>query len=136
MLEVSSYPYCAKGKQCTGGVRFGGYAHRDLVSKIPGGCYKSGTNPTDITDETGCKVELQVGESNPILGPRRSRIATDAAPLEDDASGFCSLLASQGYCNDNFGNETALIFGGYRGAAGPESYFDGLVECYTSSLMA
>ena len=134
MLEVSSYPYCAKGKSCTSGVRFGGFAERDLVSK--GGCYTSDTKPEMRTDESGCKVELQVGESNPILGPRRSRIATDAAPPEDDASGFCSLEAKQGYCNDNFGNETALIFGGYRGAAGPESYFDGLVECYTSSLMA
>ena len=128
MLEVSSYPYCAKGKTCTSGVRFGGFAERDLVSK--GGCYTSDTKPEMRTDESGCKVELQVGESNPILGPRTpTPRATGAGPREDDASGLCGLLAPQAYCNDNFGNETALIFGGYRGAAGPESYFDGLVEC-------
>ena len=135
MLEVASYPYCAKGKTCTSGVRFGGYAARALVST--GGCYSSGTNTDQRTDESGCKVELQVGESNPILGPRRPTSKTaGAVPRENDASGFCSLLPNQGYCNDNFGNETALIFGGYRGAAGPESYFDGLVECWTSSLIA
>ena len=127
MLEVASYPYCAKGKTCTSGVRFGGYAARVLVSS--GGCYTPDAKPDQRTDESGCKVELQVGESNPILGPRRPTPPKTPAAQQNDASGFCSLLANQGYCNDNFGNETALIFGGYRGAAGPESYFDGLVAC-------
>ena len=44
-------------------------------------------------------------------------------------SGRCFLLGEEGLCMDNFGNETALLFGAYRGAAGlQDSYFDGFVS--------
>lgn len=87
------------------------------------GCYEPGTAQSDMTTENGCKVELTIGESNPVQGPRQPSSSTPVSA--DDSSGQCALLSSQGLCNDNLGNQTALLFGAYRGAAGAESYFDG-----------
>lgn len=83
-----------------------------------------------MTEDNGCKVELTIGESNPVPGPRRPMANglgfPGLLPPADGTSGRCFLLTEQGLCMDNFGNETALLFGAYRGAAGlQDSYLDG-----------
>ena len=83
-----------------------------------------------MTEDNGCKVELTIGESNPVPGPRRPMANglefPGLLPPADGTSGRCFLLTDQGLCMDNFGNETALLFGAYRGAAGlQDSYLDG-----------
>ena len=126
MLEVAKFPFCGAGSTCTNGARYGGYADRSIVQT--GGCYKAGTSVDDMTTDNGCKVELTIGESNPVPGPRRATADGDLVPA-DDTSGRCYLPSNQGSCRDNFGNETALLFGAYRGAAGRgDSYFDGSVS--------
>lgn len=124
MLEVANFPFCAAGGTCTTGKRYGGFANmKDVADQ---GCYVDEPPVTVKAVDNGCKVELTIGESNPVHGPRRPSQIGSEIPA-DDASGRCKLLEAQGMCNDNFGNETALLFGAYRGAAGPESYFDGSV---------
>jgi hypothetical protein len=126
MLELVNFPYCGAGAACTNGARYGGYASPDIVSTS--GCYAGGTATEKMTEDNGCKVELTIGESNPVPGPRRPMANPGTLPPADDTSGRCFLLAAEGLCMDNFGNETALLFGAYRGAAGlPDSYFDGFV---------
>ena len=133
MLEVAKFPFCAAGAKCTNGARYGGFASKTIVdecNQLPDfgmcGCYKRGPQgpaESEMTTENGCKVELTIGESNPVQGPRQPSSSTPVSA--DDSSGQCAHLESQGLCNDNLGNQTALLFGAYRGAAGAESYFDG-----------
>jgi len=127
MLEVASFPFCAAGAVCTNGLRYGGFASEEIVTTR--GCYKADFSVTDASSDDGCKVELTIGESNPLPGPRRAtNRATAAVVPGNDVSGRCALLLAQGLCNDDFGNETALLFGAYRGAAHAESYFSGLLD--------
>jgi hypothetical protein len=129
MLEVAKFPFCAAGAACANGARYGGFASKTIVdSCLPTemdlcGCY-DGTPESKMKDWNGCKVELTIGESNPVPGPRRPHPVPYATPFKtDETNGKCAIR--EGMCEDNLGNETALLFGAYRGAGGPESYFDG-----------
>jgi len=126
MLEVAKFPFCGAGGKCTNGARYGGFASPAIVATS--GCYVPDTAVEDTTEDNGCKVALTIGESNPVPGPRRP--STSGTVPADDSSGRCYLNEAQGFCNDNFGNETALLLGAYRGADSTqaESYFDGLLD--------
>ena len=128
MLEVATYPFCAAGAVCTNGARFGGFSRAEFVSKL--GCYATDdVAARDTSGNDGCKVELTLGESNPLLGPRRPTAHPTPSDLTaDDASGRCKRNAVEKMCEDNFGNETALLFGAYRGAVFAESYFNGTLD--------
>jgi hypothetical protein len=142
MLEVAKYPFCAAGAECKNGERFGGFSRRQFVSPSSlsdsfSGCYfteDEGGKVTqgDPTAEDGCKVELEIGESNPLQGPRRPRKSTKEGNKlivdtvqAHDTSGRCSLDVDHAFCQDDFGSNTSLLFGAYRGAARDPSYFDG-----------
>lgn len=102
MLEIAKFPFCAAGAECTNGERYGGFASKEIVEdpvcaldwKLCG-CYKrdGSVGESDMTDENGCKVELTIGESNPLPGPRQPSSSTSISP--DDSSGQCSLLSPQ-----------------------------------------
>ena len=136
MLEVAKYPFCAAGAECKNGERFGGFSRREFV-KPPeelSGCYFTADQGevTIPTAEDGCKVELEIGESNPLQGPRRPRKSTKEGNKlivdtvqAHDTSGRCSLDVDHAFCQDDFGSNTSLLFGAYRGAARDPSYFDG-----------
>lgn len=135
MLEVAKFPFCAAGAKCTNGARYGGFASKEIVDACGAnpiglcGCYDD-TAETKMTESNGCKVELTIGESNPVPGPRQAHPVPYTVPFNfksDETNGKCSIRG--GMCEDNFGNETALLFGAYRGADAhqPESHFDGYV---------
>lgn len=104
-LGIPQLPSCGAFTTCQGGERSGTY------------------------EET-----LEVAESNPIPGPRLSDADGDLPANENFLTGRCSSDGGTDSfgtllpCVDAFGSQTALIFGGYRGAAEAESEFDGILD--------
>lgn len=101
-LGIPSFPSCAQGTNCQGGARAGNFP-----------------------------FPLEVAESNPLPGPRLSNGAADITATEAFITGRCEAPPQASEilpCTDGFGNQTALIFGGYRGASMPESDLDGVLD--------
>ncbi|EKX45227.1 hypothetical protein GUITHDRAFT_139145 [Guillardia theta CCMP2712] len=99
LLGIRDYPRCISGQSCSIGLR----------------------NRNCQTTPATCSAELTIGESNPIVGPRR------ASALTGPGASCKTLSGSSMYCADSMGRNSSIIFGSAStiGAYGPfEGYLD------------